>query len=204
MKIPNRQRAEACLQEAGRLNPGPWVDHSYHVAIAAEKIAAHHPELDPDPAYVLGLLHDIGRREGVYGMRHVVDGYRYLMSEGYPDAAHISITHSYPIPNVMVGSSKWDGTQAEREFVADYLANNSYTPYDRLIQLCDSTCLPDGPVLMEVRFVDVVMRYGFNEFTIDKWRAFLEIQAEFEEITNKSIYELMPGVVKNTFGMHHE
>jgi hypothetical protein len=202
MKLPDRKRAAAYLAEAEERNPGPWVAHSYQVASAAENIAAHHPELDPECAYILGLLHDIGRREGVYGMRHVVDGYNYLMAEGFPEAARINITHSYPIPNVMVGSSVWDGTEAEKAFVAAYLAQTPYTDYDRLIQLCDSTCLPEGPVLMEVRFVDVTMRYGFNDYTVAKWRAFFEIQAAFEKVLGKSIYELMPGVVENTFGIN--
>jgi hypothetical protein len=201
MKIPTRQRAEAYLEKAGEMNPGPWVDHSHHAAITAGIIAHYHPELDPEPAYILGLLHDIGRREGVSGMRHVVDGYNFLMSEGYPDAAQICLTHSYPIPNVMVGSSKWDGTMAEQQFVAETLAREPYTLYDHLIQLCDSICLPTGPVLMEKRFVDVVLRYGFNDFTLEKWRSFYRIQDDFENAIGGSIYAILPGIVQNTFGV---
>jgi hypothetical protein len=204
MKIPNQKVAQALLREAEALNPGPWVDHSTHVAQAAENIAANHPGLDPESAYVFGLLHDIGRREGVYGMRHVVDGYHYMIGIGYPEVAQICLTHSYPIPNVMYGSSQWDGTPAELKFVAETLAKIRYTLYDQLIQLCDSLCLPNGPVLMEKRFVDVVMRYGFNEFTIDKWQAFFDIRDEFETVMGKSIYELLPGVIENTFRNDHD
>jgi hypothetical protein len=199
MKIPNRKVAQTLLREAEALNPGPWVNHSIHVAQAAENIAANHPGLDPHTAYVFGLLHDIGRREGVYGMRHVLDGYNYMLGVGYPEVAQICLTHSYPIPNVMFGSSKWDGTPEELKFVAETLAKIHYTAYDQLIQLCDSLCLPNGPVLMEKRFVDVVMRYGFNEFTIDKWQAFFDIRDEFEAVMGKSIYEMLSGVVENTF-----
>jgi len=85
MKIPTHRRAVDYLSEAEGLNPGPWIDHSRHVAHAAANIAEDHPELVPEHAYVLGLLHDIGRREGVFGMRHVVDGYCFMMREGYPD-----------------------------------------------------------------------------------------------------------------------
>jgi hypothetical protein len=199
MQIPSNQRAFDYLREAEGMNPGPWVSHSQHVAQAASNIAKHHPVMNPDHAFILGLLHDIGRREGVYGMRHVVDGYTYMMSEGYPDIAHISITHSYPIPNVMVGSSEWDGTEEEREFVADYLATHPYTDYDRLIQLCDSICMSEGPVLMEKRFVDVTMRYGFNSYTIEKWRAFFDIKDSIERLIGHSIYDYLDGVIKNTF-----
>jgi hypothetical protein len=202
MKIPTRQQAEAYLIEARDMNPGPWVEHTHQVAITASLIANHHPDLDPDITYVLGLIHDIGRREGVHGMRHVVDGYRFLLKEGYPDAARICLTHSYPIPNAMAGSSEWDGTPAEQQMVADYLAQEPYTLYDLLIQLCDSLCLPSGPVLMEKRLVDVVLRYGFNDFTIQKWNAFFFILEDFEKAIGGSIYAILPGIVKNTFGVH--
>jgi len=132
-------------------------------------------------------------------MRHVMDGYDFLIQEGFPDAARICLTHSYPIPNVMVGSSPWDGTPDQARFVAGFLATHPYIPYDRLIQLCDSLCLPVGPVLMEKRLIDVVLRYGFNEHTLAKWQAFYHIKAEFEQVMGCSIYTLLPEVVENTF-----
>jgi hypothetical protein len=99
----------------------------------------------------------------------------------------------------MYGSSEWDGTETQQEFVADYLMKILYTDYDRLIQLCDSTCLPDGPVLMEKRFIDVTIRYGFNSYTVEKWRAFFDIKASIETKIGGSIYRYMDGVIENTF-----
>lgn len=200
MIIPTQQQAEDYLSEAEQRNPGPWVDHSIQVAETAQRIAAAHPKLEHENAYTLGLLHDIGRREGIYGMRHVVDGYHFLVSEKYPDAARICLTHSYPIQDVAAGSSKWDGTTAERQFVADFLGKIEYTPYDSLIQLCDALCLPNGPVLMEKRLLDVTLRYGANEYTTLKWQSFFDILSEFETVLGKSIYSLLPSVVENTFG----
>lgn len=37
------------------------------------------------------------------------------------------------------------------------------------------------PSLEEVNMIDVVMRYGFNEFTLEKWKATFELQRYFEE-----------------------
>ena len=82
MRIPDRHQAELWLQEAGVLNPGPWVAHSRYVAEAARNIATRLPTLDAEAAYVLGLLHDIGRRAGVTGMRHSLDGYTFPGSRG--------------------------------------------------------------------------------------------------------------------------
>ena len=83
MKVPSAEQAEQLLAEAETRNPGPWVAHSRNVALAARCIAEHCPELDADVAYTLGLLHDIGRQEGVTGMRHTLDGYTFLQDLGF-------------------------------------------------------------------------------------------------------------------------
>jgi HD superfamily phosphohydrolase YqeK len=48
-------------------NPGPWGNHSRTAAHCAEKIAKY-SGMDSEKAYVLGLLHDIGRK---FGKRHL-------------------------------------------------------------------------------------------------------------------------------------
>ena len=199
VKIPTLARAEELLLEAEKMNPGPWVAHSRNVAQAAEAISACLPDLNPQAAYILGCLHDIGRRYGVTGMRHVMDGYRYLQSLGYDDAARISLTHSYPIKTAAAGSARWDASQEEYDFVQNYLESIEYNPYDRLIQLCDSLALPTGFCLLEKRLVDVVMRYGFMPLTQQKWEGYFQIKTDFERQLGRSIYSLLPGVVENTF-----
>ena len=62
--VPTRNRAITMLEEAKRLNPGQWVQHSRYVGEAAALIAGHCDGMDAEKAYVLGLLHDIGRRVG--------------------------------------------------------------------------------------------------------------------------------------------
>ena len=57
---PTREEAEELLMKAIKKRPGGWVDHSRVTARVAEKIAEA-VGLDKDKAYVLGLLHDIGR-----------------------------------------------------------------------------------------------------------------------------------------------
>jgi HD superfamily phosphodiesterase len=90
---PTLEQARQLLEEASHLNPGPWVQRSIYVAEAAHAIAVRHPRLDPETALILGYLHDIGRRAGVSGMRHVIDGYTYLQSLGFDRAARICLTH---------------------------------------------------------------------------------------------------------------
>jgi len=204
MNVPGIDAAHAILEDGAKRNPGPWVDHCRVAGAAARAIAGGHPALDGEVAYVLGLLHDIGRRSGgpgVADVRHILDGHAYLSELGFPDAAQICLTHSFPIKEVAAFATPWGELQPERHRVQEFLDGVEYSGYDRLIQLCDSLALPSGPVLLEKRLVDVALRHGFNAHTLAKWRAFLEIKQEFDAAVGGSIYAELEGVVENTFGV---
>lgn len=111
MKIPTRTQAESLLEEAAQLNPGPWVEHNRVAAQCAQSIAPRHPTLDAEAAYILGLLHDIGRRFGPCDLMHILHGYRIMESLGYTDSARICLTHSFPLHKV----DEYNG-EAERVF----------------------------------------------------------------------------------------
>ena len=89
------QQANEQLQTAYQKNPGPWVEHSRSVAENARRIAEHTNCLDPNTAYTMGLLHDIGRAAGVSGIRHIFDGYDRMNELGQPTIARICLTHSF-------------------------------------------------------------------------------------------------------------
>ncbi len=197
--VPTLQEASCLMNEAEVRNPGPWVQHSIFTAKAAESIASLCPSIDPSLAYILGFIHDIGRREGDFDMRHTLDGYYYLESLGFHDAARICLTHAFPYKNVNAISGEWDCSQTELDFVNVFLSNTEYSVYDKLIQLCDALALPTGFCLIEKRLVDVALRRGINFFTIEKWKAFLRLQQEFDDLIGRSIYEILPDVVSNTF-----
>ncbi len=200
MKIPSLQEATAFLAEAEASNPGPWIQHSMQVGLAAQLIAQHHPDLCPDTAYVLGYLHDIGRRAGVTDLRHIIDGYQFLNDHGYPDAAQICVTHAFPLLEIHSAIGQWDCSDKEFQFVSDFITKIKLSEYDRLIQLCDAITLSSGYCLMEKRLVDVALRHGVNEYTVLRWKAFLKIQNVFENTIGRSIYNVLPGIIENTFG----
>ncbi len=202
MTIPTLETAQTLLAEAEGLNPGPWVAHSVNVARAAQLIARRHPTLDADRAYILGLLHDIGRRAGKTGMRHVIDGYLYLKELGFDAAARICLTHSFPYQNPRAVFGEWDCTDEEFQLLSRELMSIVYDDYDLLLQLCDSLALAEGFCLIEKRLIDVFMRYaqnGVNSTLHTKWRCLFEVQRHFEQLIGCSIYQLLPGVVETTF-----
>lgn len=194
----NREQASALLEWAGAQNPGPWTQHSLHVARAAEAIASR-CGMDAGRAWVLGALHDIGRWEGVRALHHAIAGYRLMMEKGDPGAARICMTHSFPIADPSVYLGEWDVDEAEYAWIVGYIAQCEIDDFDCLIQLCDAMCLPQGVCLIEKRLIDVALRHGVLANTPEKWRAVFAIRDQFERRMGTSIYAPFDEAVSNTF-----
>ena len=186
--------AETLLREGLTTNPGPWADHCRKVGEAARIIATRCDGLDPQKAEVLGMLHDIGRGVGPVDMRHVVEGYRIAMARGLPDVARISLTHSFAIKDARTSVGNWDCPDEDVQMVREYLDGIEYDDYDRLIQLCDYLGDPWGFCVLEKRMVDVTLRRGFNEHTLDKWKAAFRLLQYFEDRMGEKLYPLLPGI----------
>ena len=197
LNIPSRDEAEALVIWAEKQNPGNWVAHSRMAAAAAEKIAKE-AGLNSEKAYILGLLHDIGRFEGVRGLHHTIAGYELMMEKGFDACARICLTHSFPIKVLEAFSGKKDCTDEEQAFIRDFLEKTEYDDYDRLMQLCDAIALPEGITLMDSRLMDVGLRHGFNELTLPKWRAFYEIKKMFDEKCGCNLYKLLQPEIEKT------
>lgn len=203
MKIPSVKKANKILKKSGELNHGKWVKHSKNTALAARVIADNLPELDSDKAYVLGLLHDIGRREGKCYMKHMIYGYKYLKAKEYDDAASICLTHSFPINDINLYQGKNDLSKDETDFLTRYIEEHEYTDYDKLIQLCDCLSLPTGCCLIEKRLVEISLKHGVNKYTTQKWNKIFEIKGDFEKRIGSSIYSIIPGVFETTFDLEY-
>ena len=147
--LPTRQEAEQLLVWAHGCNPGVWANHSRIVARAAETIAQE-CGLDVHRAYISGLLHDIGRYEGVRELHHTYAGYELLKSKGYSLIAEICLSHSFPYQNIGEYFGKNDCSLQETEAIISFLANKTYNEYDKLIQLCDAIGTAIGISLIDV------------------------------------------------------
>ena len=109
----------------------------------------------------------------------------------YDDCAQICLTHSFPYKDILSYNGQNDCTAEETEFIKSFIENTKYDDYDKLIQLCDALALPFGATYIEKRLVDVVMRRGFNDLTIPKWKVFFELKEYFDKKTGTDIYKLI-------------
>ena len=196
--LPTKDEALKELEIAGQINPGPWVKHSINTGVAARNIAEKIPGMDPEKAYVVGLMHDIGRR-CKYGFvdipTHVYEGYKYCMEKGWDEAARICMTHSYLLmQDEFDYEPETENEKAIKAYIMDCIADD----YDKLIQLCDSLAVDYGFVILEKRFVDVTRRYGIMEGYIKGWEVAFSIKEYFEEKMGCSIYDVLPDIGKAT------
>lgn len=194
--LPTIKKAIKELETAGQMNPGPWTKHSFNVGTAARNIAEKIPELNPEKAYILGLLHDIGRRVGIVNIpKHVYEGYQYCMKQGWEEAAKICMTHSYVL---MQEEFDYEPDTIEEIEIKRFLCNCQLDDYDRLIQMCDALATDYGFVILEKRFVDVTRRYGILEHYIKGWDTTFETKEHFEEKMGCSIYDVLPDIGRTT------
>lgn len=185
---PTWEASQQLLKEAEACNPGPWGDHSRVCAFCAQRIAEK-CGMDSQKAYVLGLLHDIGRKFGVRHLGHVYDGYRYMLELGYTDVARICLTHSFCVKSMDVFIGKADISPVEQSFLLEKLNAIDYDDYDYLIQLCDCLAGPGSVVEIEDRMLDVKIRYG--SYPQEKWDRNIELMKYFEEKCQENIYQVV-------------
>lgn len=181
--------AEDLLEQASSLNPGEWVEHSKYAGFVAGKIAEA-LDLDKEKAIAFGYIHDIGRRVGRVNLRHIYEGYEYLMNLGYEDAAKICLTHSFFDNSTDRIIGKWDFEEGKVEFVKEYIEKVKFDIYDRIIQLSDCLLSSNGIITLERRMIDVFFRYGFDENVEKNITIRLNVQKEIENKLGYSIYKL--------------
>lgn len=190
-----REEAEKILKDAVRINPGKWYLHSLNVGRAAERIASA-LHLDIEKAYVCGILHDIGRIQKGIGVKHIIDGYHYMLELGYPEIARYCLTHTFFIKDVHSSCALWDVSDSEAEEIQIYLDTHEYDLYDKIFQIADHIGDASGFVTIERRLIDVHLRKGVDENTILTWKVIFSIQNELEELLQSSLYSLFPEIGK--------
>jgi len=193
---PSIKQAEQELELAYEKNPGPWTKHSKNTGIAARNIASKISGMNAQKAYVLGMLHDIGRRVGIVSIpKHVYEGYKYCMEHGWDEVARVCLTHSYPL---MKAEFNFIPDTEEEIFIKEHLLGYKIDDYDRLLQLCDGLAVDYGFCILEKRFVDIVRRYGMWENTLQRWDVTYNIKADFEKRMGCNLYDVLPDIGETT------
>ncbi|BCA31854.1 HD domain-containing protein [Bacillus cereus] len=205
--ILDKMYAKELLEWAYEQNPGPWFEHSLHVAHATENIIIElikkGYKLDADIAYNAALLHDIGRYKGfTKSVIHSYDGYMYMNDLGYTGNAVICVTHSFPCKNEHIDIA------AEWSLVPDHMRSRlveilnehcNYDLYNKVITLCDALADADGFTTLERRLISVGLRHGTTSHTSLHWKGFYAIKKELEALIGKSIYTVLPDVEKSIY-----
>ncbi|EJR98028.1 HD domain-containing protein [Bacillus cereus] len=205
--ILDRTYAKELLEWAYEKNPGPWFEHSLHVAHATENIIIelikNGYNLDADIAYNAALLHDIGRYKGfTKSVIHSYDGYMYMNDLGYTGNAVICVTHSFPCKNEHIDIA------AEWSLVPDHMRSRlveilnehcNYDLYNKVITLCDALADAGGFTTLERRLISVGLRHGTTSHTSLHWKGFYAIKKELEALIGKSIYTVLPDVEKSIY-----
>jgi HD superfamily phosphodiesterase len=184
--FPTRKDAEKLLADAEKSNPGSWGNHFRVAAHCAGKIAMACGDMDADKAYVLGLLHDIGRKFGVRHLGHVSDGYSYMMTLGYDEVARVCLTHSFNNQMIDEYIGEFNTSHEELKLIQDELKRIVIDEYDKLIQLCDALAGTQTVLDIEERMTDVKIRYGL--YPKEKWDRNIALKHYFEKKIGKDIY----------------
>ncbi len=198
---PTLQQAQKIWQEGldyrtqttNYVNREDYIFHTRGVAEAAKIIAAHTKDMDPEKAYILGLLHDYGKKydEKACGLFHGQVGFDEMNNMGYYDVAKICLTHSFPrkdFEEIHYTSYLPEWIQwAKRE-----LSKVDYDDYDRLIQLCDMFFEATQKVDFETRFKKIIERYNLSSDVINVLREDAERNLKyFENKIGCNIYDLL-------------
>lgn len=151
------------------INTSAWINHSINVGLCARNLATGLENVDLNTAYVLGILHDIGRKFKT-DMQHTVFGYEYLVNKGYPNEAKICLTHSHilgercannepavPGWSCLNGVSTWDSS-VETDDLTMFLQQTSYSVYDLLLSIADLMATDQSILPIYERLQDIAGR----------------------------------------------
>ena len=199
-EILSIEKVYSFLEDAPRKNKDLWIKHSINVAIVAERLAEQ-LKLDSKKAYVLGLIHDIGRRKKEHvGLRHIIEGYNFLEEQGYKEEARVCLTHTFYSRSLVKPNLTKENTNLTRneiEFISDYINKNGFNIYDKILQIADNMGSATGINTVERRRTESMLRYGITDVSEKNLREIFKVQNEIEEKLGFSLYKIFPEVADN-------
>lgn len=172
--------------------------HYLCVAEHAKLIASKTKCLDPEKAYILGLLHDYGEYQEQKDRRffHGTAGYDEMMYLGFDEVARTCLSHSFFDGLVTPENySSYDASCIRR--AAAILEKNPFDDYDRLIQISDLTATGDQTTDIEKRLNFISQKYNVPEEIIrNKKEKANELKTYFDKLCKEDVYHIL-GLIKN-------
>lgn len=195
--LPTRKAAEYELTVGGEFHPGTWITQSYNIACTAYEIAKKCDGLEEEKAYILGILHNIGRREvGSFHPAYAYEGYKYCIRNGWDEIAKICITYAYPLKEIEITTP----LSQEEVFIKQYLSYCTYDDYDKLLILCNALVGTYQMKTLERRFIEVTIGDQVNELFLARWNTLFEMKEYFEHKMGCTIYEVLQDTLGYDFG----
>ena len=197
---PNLQEAERLWEEGieFRRNQGDYNNeekyhsHTTSIAKAAKIIANHTDGMNPEKAYILGLLHDYGKKkkEKENNNHHGIAGFDEMIKLGYTDVARICLTHSFT--SIPLNHKHYNYPEEWLKLADEKLFNIQIDDYDRLIQFCDMLFDGQGAATHKNRINAIQERYNLNELQVEELtRNAKELKSYFDEKCGCDVYSLI-------------
>lgn len=177
-------------QETG----GTFRDHCLLVACCAEIIASKTPEVNPQSAYVLGLLHDYGKmlkKEEGPNSFHGLVGYTYMKQRGLDIVANICITHSFP-ESGFLEEEYASINKDDLAVVKKILKTELYNEYSKIVQLSDLLTYVYKYATLKERMIFIKDKYSIPLKHIKKkYREAIKLKKYFDDKCGVDIYKLL-------------
>lgn len=168
-----------------------WLLHCIFAGLAAERIAQK-LNLNSDYAKALGIIHDIGRK--ISHPKHTIEGYNYMVENGYLEEAKVCLTHSFIDNDIMMTAGGGPNKQHTYEYINNFLIQNPVTIYDNIVQMTDLFCLETGFTTIENRLLDISKRKGIYPNSLDHFNKTIELKERLETMMGCSLYSLFPEI----------
>lgn len=169
-----------------------YIYHTTGVADSAYKIAQK-CNLNPQKAYILGLLHDYGKiqDEKQTGIPHFFVGYDKMNKDGFSDVANVCLTHSFPIKDFSLSDySSYNINYLNK--VKTILSQYEYDDYDRLIQLCDIFLEGMNKISYQKRIECIRNRYNLTKEQTKVLESGAKLNKEyFDNLCGCDVYDIL-------------
>ena len=168
-----------------------WVKHCIFVGAGAYRIAFK-LGVDADYAQAMGYIHDIGRK--ISHPNHTIDGYHYMIDNGFSEEARSCLTHSFIDNNIYYTAGGIPEGQDRFDYINAFLLSTDVTIFDNIVQMCDLFCLETGFTTIERRLLDITKRKGAFDNSLLHFEKTMELKDRLEQQMGCCLYDLFPEI----------